>query len=265
MMRKTWLLLLCGLVLPAGAPAQEADAGFELDARVTLDAVRATVEARLEGVRATLDALAATDAARSADWSRIREPLEVVATGTAELAAVWFARPDGSYFSVEKGLTGATLRDRDYFPALLAGRDVVGALVISKSTGARSVIVAVPVLTGGEVVGAIGASIDVVKLAATLDQAIRFPSNVIFYALDERGQTALHRASDLIFAFPSDMGSPTLSGAVRTMLAEREGVVSYDYAGGPRTALFVRSGSTGWVFVLGHVQPPGRAQGSSGQ
>jgi len=79
---------------------------------------------------------------------------------------------------------------------------------------------------------------------------------VVFYALDAQGQTALHRAGELIFAFPSDVGSPTLSDAVTTMLSRPEGVVRYRYAGSEKTALFQRSQLTGWVFVLGKSHPP---------
>ena len=96
---------------------------------------------------------------------------------------------------------------------------------------------------------------DAAKLAASLDQAIRFPADVVFYALDELGQTALHRAGELIFVFPSDVGSPTLSDAVKTMLSRPEGVVGYRYAGSEKTALFQRSQLTGWVFVLGKSHP----------
>ncbi len=235
----------------AAVRAETADPAFAMDARVTLDAYRAAVEARLDGVLAATRTLAVTEEVRSGQWARMSELLVVLASTVEGQTAVWFALPDGSYFTVDKGATGETLRERAYFPALLAGRDVVGALVVSKSTGQRALIVASPVLVDGKVVGAVGVSMDAAKLAASLDQAIRFPADVIFYALDEQGQTALHRAGELIFVFPSDVGSSTLSDAVKTMLSRREGVVNYRYAGSEKTALFQRSELTGWVFVLG--------------
>jgi methyl-accepting chemotaxis protein len=215
------------------------------------------VEARLGGVLTATRTLAATEEVESGEWARMRGSLVVLAANVTESAAVWFAQPDGSYFTVDKGPTGETLRDRAYFPALLAGHDVVGALVVSKSTGKRSLIVASPVLVDGKVAGAVGVSMDAAKLAASLDQAIRFPADVVFYALDEQGQTALHRAGELIFVFPSDVGSSTLSDAVKTMLSKSEGIVQYQYAGSAKTALFQRSKLTGWVFVLGKSHPPG--------
>lgn len=257
MIRKPLLLgfALCLALVPLAADADGSSRDFALDARVTLDALRATVDARLEGMLAVTRALAATEEARSGDWTRIRGPLAVLAVHASEQAAVWYARPDGSYSTVEKGPTGESLRERAYFPELLAGREVVGALVISKSTGKRSVIVAAPVLVDGKVSGAIGVSLDATKLSASLDQAIRFPPDVVFYTLDGQGQTALHRAGELIFVFPSDVGSPTLSDAVKTMLARPEGVVHYEYGGSDKSALFERSPLTGWTLVLGKAHP----------
>lgn len=249
-------LVSCLVLVPfATVRAESADRDFTLDAGVTLDAYRATVEARLAGVLTATRTLAATEEARSGEWARIRGPLAVLAGNVAEHAAVWFAQPDGNYFTVDKGPTGESLHERAYFPALLGGRDVLGALVISKSTSKRSLIVASPILTDGKVTGAVGVSIDAAKLAASLDQAVRFPADVVFYALDEQGQTVLHRAGDLIFVFPSDVGSATLSDAVKTMLSQPEGVVNYRYSGSDRTALFQHSQLTGWVFVLGKSHP----------
>lgn len=232
-----------------------AEPEFTLDARITLEAFRATIDARLQGVLTATRLLAATEEARSGDWARIRGPLGALATNLPEAAAVWYAKPDGSLFTVEKDATGETLRDRAYFPSLRAGQDVVGSLVISKSTGRRSVIVASPVITDGEMAGAVGVSLDAILLAASIDRAIRFPPDVVFYTLDDRGQTALHRAGELIFVFPSDVGSATLGDAVETMLSNPDGAVHYHYAGSDRTAVFARSPLTGWTCVLGKSHP----------
>ena len=253
--------LLVGLVVLVAAsasslpPVAAVEPEFALDARVTLDAFRATVDGRLQGVVTATRLLAATEEARSGDWARMRDPLGVLATSLPEQAAVWYARADGSLFTVANGATDETLRERAYFPSLLAGRDVVGSLVISTSTGKRAVIVASPVVADGKVAGAVGVSLDAALLAASIDRAIRFPADTVFYTLDDRGQTGLHRASQLIFAFPSDVGSATLKDAVQTMLSQAEGVVHYQYEGTDRTALFTRSPLTGWTYVLGKAQP----------
>jgi hypothetical protein len=249
------LVVLVALGASSLPQVAAAEPEFALDARVTLDAFRATVDGRLQGVVTATRLLAASEEARSGDWERMRGPLGVLATSLPEAAAVWYARSDGSLFTVEKGATGETLRERDYCPILLAGRDGVGSLVISKSTGQRAVIVASPVVTDGKVAGAVGVSMDAIKLAASVDRAVRFPQDVVFYALDDQGQTALHRAGELIFVFPSDVGSATLGDAVKTMLSQPEGVVHYQYAGSDKTAVFARSPLTGWTYVIGKSHP----------
>ena len=249
------LVVLIAASAPGLSPVEAAESEFSLDARVALEAFRATVDGRLQGVLMTTRLLAATDEARSGDWARIRDPLGVLATNLPEQAAVWYATADGSLFTVAKGATGETLRERAYFPSLLAGHDVVGSLVISKSTDKRAVIVASPVVLEGKVAGAVGVSLDAAMLAASIDRAVRFPPDVVFYTLDDRGQTALHRAGELIFAFPSDVGSATLSDAVKVMLSQPEGVVRYQYGGNDRTALFTKSPLTGWTYVLGKAHP----------
>lgn len=258
MIRRSSLLALVGVAVAwvSSLPSVAADEPeFTLDARIALEAFRSTVDARLQGVLTATRLLAAAEEVRAGDWARIRGPLGVLATDLPEAAAVWYAGSDGSLFTVEKGATGETLRDRAYFPLLRSGHDVVGSLVISKSTGRRSVIVASPVVTDGAMAGAVGVSLDAVLLAASVDRAIRFPPDVVFYTLDDRGQTALHRAGELIFAFPSDVGSATLSDAVKVMLSQLDGVVRYQYAGNDRTALFTRSPLTGWTYVLGKAHP----------
>ena len=251
-----WFLLFAGVLLStvlvrSPSFAEDADGAFKLDARATLNAYQGMVEEHLGGVLDTLKVLAATDDAMSGDWQRLKGPLGQLAKGVPTSAAVWFARPDGSYFTVEKGLTDQSLKDRDYFPTLLAGNDVNNALVVSKSTGQRSVIVATPIMKDGKVIGAVGTSISVEKLSKAVDERTALPDGVIFYALDARGQAALHRASSLIFAFPSDMGSDTLKSSVEKMLADHGGVLHYAFNGKETTAVFAKSKATGWVFVIG--------------
>jgi hypothetical protein len=250
---KIALLLCAGLLLlsPSRSFAGSADGAFKLDARIGLNAFQGVVEDHLAGALNGLKALAATQDVKSGDWERVKGPLGQLSGDLPSDAAMWFARPDGSYFTVAAGTIGETLKDRDYFPALMAGKDVNGSLVISKSTGERSVIVATPVVKDGQVIGALGATISVEKLAKLVNDTLRFPKDVIFYALDASGRTALHKDVTLMFQFPSDLGDESLKSAVRKMLAAPEGTDSYSFRGARRTVIFERSQVPDWVFVLG--------------
>lgn len=249
---RTWLtrLLVLLALLPMAARAFAADPGFLLDAKVGLNAYASLVEQEFAHTQGTLRVLASSDNAMSGNWDRIKGPLAVLAKNAPTGSAVWFVRPDGSYFTVESGLTNQNLKDRGYFPRLMAGKEVSGDLVISKSTGKRSAIIAVPVLAGGRVIGALGVTIALEKVAALVDAKMAFPENVVFYALDSHGETTLHRQTSRLFEFAAQMGSPTLTNAVAEMLAKPGGIVRYQFEGAKRTAIYKRSAATGWVFVL---------------
>ena len=148
-------------------------------------------------------------------------------------------------------MTDKNLKDRDYFPILMAGKDVNDALVVSKTTGVTTVVVATPVTKGGKVVGALGVSISLEKLTKLIDDTLGLPKEVVFYALDKNGQVPLHREAFKILSFPGQVGGDSLKAAVEQMLSKSEGTESYTVDGVTKTAIFKKSKATGWVFVLG--------------
>lgn len=254
-MSRMFALLCCASLAYSSASlsAEPQSESFKLDARLALHGYEATVEEHLKGVLNGLKVLAATREATSGAWDRIDPPLALFAANVPSGAAFWFAKPDGSYFTAEKGRVDQNLMDRSYFSELMEGKDVIGSLVVSKSTGERSIIVATPVLADGQIVGALGASLSAKRLATLVSDEIGFPDDVIFYALDVRGLTALHKDTSLIFEFPSDIGDQSLKSAVEKMLSEPEGEVRYRFRDTDRVVIFHRSRTIGWTFALGTI------------
>lgn len=255
MLRRRFLATSLGgsLAVASRMPAAAMDASFTVDAFVALNAYRAVVEDHLAGILTSLNITARTQEARSGVWERTKPLLGVLSQGIDTAAAIWLAQPDGSYDTVESGRSEQNLKDRDYFPDLMAGKEVLGSLVISKSTGHRSVIVATPVRDGINTVAAVGVSVRARLLSAMMTTHAAMPDDLIFYAIDSTGKTALHRDPDKMFQFPSDMGDPSLAKAVQDILASDGGSVTYSYQGRSRTAVFVRSQLTGWKFVLARM------------
>lgn len=247
-----FVLSLYSFTAAETAPVRDSGGANLASMRLLLNSFSALGEGHIENVLRGLRIISLTEEARSGDWEKMRGILEEFGISGIDAATLWYARPNGSYYTVEKGLTGLSLRDRGYFPRLMAGEEISGDLVISKATGKRSAIVAVPVKRNGSIIGALGVSLAVEGISRRIDEKMGLPANMIFYALDQKGQTALHRITTMLFAYPSDMGSKSLSKTVSDMLDRQEGVVTYDFYG-ERTVVFKKSSLTGWVFAVGVI------------
>lgn len=260
--RSVWLVALAATIAVGTgearaqeeSPTREHDAAptFTMDARVGLYAVMSLGDAHLQETADVLALLAGTEAVRSTEWERVRGPLAEAARLTVP-AVHWFARPDGTYWTVERGRETATLSDRPYFPRVLEGNAVMGQLVVSRSSRRNTAIVAVPVRgTDGSVVGVLGSSVHLDSLSALVRREVGgLPSGFFFFAIDEEPLGALHSDSTLIFTEPMQLGDEGMRRAFTEILASDEGTVEYTFRGSPRTVLYRRSPVTGWWYGLG--------------
>jgi len=201
----------------------------------------------------SLASLAATDAARSGDWERLKGALADVGK-TNVPALIWFALPDGSFWSVEEGKSRESLATRPYFSKLLAGQRVMCDLVVSKTTGKSVAIIAVPILRADKTVaGALGSSVYLDKLSAVLKEEMDLDANVIFYSFNGAPLLALVWDPSLIFVEPKKLGEG-VAKAFTEMLSREQGVVTYAFRDKSRTVLYRKSPLTGWWYAFGLVQ-----------
>jgi hypothetical protein len=226
-----------------------------VDGHVALHSFVALSDAHLQKLADAMRMLATTDAARSADWQRIGAPLAEVARMNVP-AVNWFARPDGSYWSVQEGRATANLSDRPYWPRLMAGQTVIGDLVASRATGKSSAIVAVPVRGAeGLIVGVLGSSVYLDSLSLRIEREMQLEPDHLFFSLDAEPLVGLNSNPQIIFLRPLEEGDPELATAMRQILSREEGVVSYRFRGAPRTVLYRKSLVTGWWYGFGVLQP----------
>jgi methyl-accepting chemotaxis protein len=185
------ILFFMVLSLPAMAeemaPVQSRGGINIADLRLLLNSFAALGEGHIEKVLHGLKLISVTEEARSGEWEKMRGVLAEFSRSGIKASAVWFVRPDGSYYTLEKGLTGLNLRDRQYFPQLMAGGEITGDLVLSKSTGKRTAIVAVLIKKNGKIIGPLGTSLAVEDISRMLDEKMGLPENMFFYALDQKG------------------------------------------------------------------------------
>ncbi|NTV99531.1 MAG: hypothetical protein HGA70_10265, partial [Chlorobiaceae bacterium] len=204
--------LLALLTFPAApAPAAQKSAVPRIEPQAALGAYMGLVEEHFASILRTTRALAQTKEAQSGKWESVKPALMSFSRDLPTDATVWYAMPDGSYCSTESGgLTDQNLKDRAYFPRLLAAQDVEGDLVISKSTGHRSVIVASPVTREDRVVAVIGVSVRVHLLSDLVSAHMKLPDNTYFYALDKNAKIVLHRYADRLFKNVDDVADESL-------------------------------------------------------
>lgn len=222
---------MCGclalLLLVVGCGGCDESAG-RLDGQVGVAAAVALTEARIEGLVSTMEVMALTDEVRSAQWDNMSEMLTRFERSSIPLLA-WFALPNGSYYTVDIGLASGNLSDRDYFPRVMAGEMVIGDLVVSKSTGLRSMVAAVPVEDNGEVVGVLGVSVFLEELSALVAADTGLSGEIVLYAVNDGGKVALHTDTALIMEDSSAIEMPdTVFSQVSSLL--------------------------GWTFTLGFVE-----------
>jgi ABC-type amino acid transport substrate-binding protein len=222
------------------------------DTAFVVSAVIPIVEGRLNAVLRPLEAVAVSEEARSGDWGRIR-PLLASVEAKEPSARLWFARPDGTYYTTVDNLTSANLLGRPYFPALLAGNESVGTIVSSHSTGRNVVIVAVPVIDQGTVTGMLGASVSLDSITTEVKDALALPDTLQFFAIDPAGTVALHSENERIFQneiTPGTARDGTAGAAITGMLARNAGTLSYDTGGRHWDGAFETSPLTGWHIAV---------------
>ena len=245
-------LFLLVLWMPTPGVAQSSAsiaAPTDEDANSLLSAFMSYTELRIRSVQRSLEILASTSEARSDNWSNMKNLLKGY-QDSDEGFIVWYVRPDGTYYTADKGLMDKSLRDRAYFPDLMAGMKITGALVISKATGQRSAIVAVPVKVNSKVVGAVGVSLFLDKLSEQVNAALDLRSGVTFFALAPNGLTTLNRMTDRHFLDPRELGSETLKRAATEMLEGTSGKTTYEFDNVTKNAIYRTSALTEWKFAI---------------
>lgn len=245
-------VILCMFVMPALAfahPSPETGSSSEKDGQSLLSAFMSYTDLRIGSVQRSLEILAATTEGRSGKWQSMKDLLSGYQKAEDGLI-VWYVRPDGTYDTVDKGLIDAKLSDRSYFPDLMAGIKITGALVVSKSTGQRSAVIAVPIKKDGKVVGAIGASLFLDRLSDQVGSTLDLRTDAAFFAMAPNGLTTLHSKTDRHFLDPRELGSETLKKAANEMLSGTAGKTTYEFDNVTKNAIYRTSPLTQWRFVI---------------
>lgn len=224
-----------------------------VDGNVALSSLIALSDGHLIKLRDELSFFAKSSEASLTKWEKVRSRLAEIEKNNIA-AVIWFALPDGSYWTVDAGKVSGNLLDRPYWNNVMKGQTVVGDLVVSKSTGQNVAIIAVPLLRSNKsVAGVFGASVYLDKLSLQLKREMAVDSNYIFYAIDSAIRGALNSNTSLIFTYPKEL-TPEMAKVFDDMVTRSNGVARYNFNGGKRTVLYKKSSAVGWWYAFGVVE-----------
>lgn len=245
LMTAAMLIAFCTLSARAAAP-------FQVNGDVGLSALIALSDGRMQSLASILEAIAKSPSVQSGQWSSVQRPLrEAAALGIP--GVLFFAAPDGTYWTLAGGKMSANVSDRDYFKTAMGGRVSIGDLTTSRSTGKAQTVVAVPVRnSSGLVIGVLAGSIFLADLSEQLKQELGIGPNVIFWAIDGTGKIAIHSDASNLFVEPRKM-SPALAKVGDEMLSHDSGTMTYSFRGAERTIVYRKSSVSGWRYGFGIV------------
>lgn len=216
----------------------------------------ALTNAHLGTVAAVLQVAAETPGVRTANWANVQGPLAAAKAASGITGNFSFATANGRYWVVGKGAQKASLADRAYFRAAMAGKTTIGEPIVSRTTGDQSVVISVPVVGAKSgVVGVLIVSVYLKEFSTLLKSEMQLAPNTVFFAIDTSGTILLHSDASNVFVKPADM-SATLHKVVHLMVhvGDRESN-TYEYRGITRTVVYERSAYTGWIFGFGTQSP----------
>lgn len=197
-----------------------------------------------------LENLSQTDQIQNGDWQTI---IKLMTAGAEERfqALYWYSLPDGNYFTSQVGKTDSNLSDREYFPALLAGKPVVGAPIVGKTSGKKSFVIAVPIKKAEKVVGMLGTSFYLPDFWKKLKSQMQLPAKYDFYAVNSQGTTIFDLESvDLLLDKPLQQDSPSLVEAIKKIISSPKGSLNYEWNNKTKTAIYQISEISDWRYVL---------------
>lgn len=174
--------------------------------------------------------------------------------GNTNFQALAAVAPDGTA-SYNDG-TEAQLGDRDYIKKALNGEANISNLIISKVTGEPVIMVAVPIKSNGNVVGALIGRKDANTLSEIISD-MGYGKDGFSFIINSTGQIIADKDHKIVIEqtnpidlVKKDSSYKSLAEAEETMLSKGTGLTSYKKSGKTFFAGFTKVSGTDWTIVV---------------
>ena len=223
--------------------------------RIALDYYQLMAGYIMTDLYSFLNELALKPYARSGDWSLIRKDIEQRLEQIEKDHKAYnypgiylYIKPDGNYYSHIRNLTGENLSSRGYFHTLLNGDTVKGYPVISRSTGIKSCVFAVPAFKENQPTGFVGMSLYMEPLNHYLNQRMNLSDDTVYFALKDETMILSSDNSYLFSPVGEYINEDT--GYFLSRLYEKEtGNITFSHNNGLYYGLYDTQDITEWKYI----------------
>ncbi|ACL70844.1 methyl-accepting chemotaxis protein [Halothermothrix orenii] len=185
-----------------------------------------------------------TDAVKSMDPELMEDILMKTVNENEYLANVYVMDKTGMQIFKTEGSLG-NRSDRSYFQKAIRGESDFSEVMISRSRGVPIVVYARPITNNGEIVGVIGASVELGILSEIASQ-VTPGENGYGFIVENTGKIIGHPDQK----FAEDMYDASELEPVKNVIKGKKDVGEYTYEGEDKLAAYVPIERTGWGTVV---------------
>lgn len=192
---------------------------------------------------------------RSMDWDKIQPYLQDEMEKKSDIYSILIVADTEGYYNTNIKTDAGNISDRAYFPRVMAGERVLSNPLISRSTGKKVVIAAVPIKgPDGKVIGLMGGAIDLIKMYRFVKGFESGELNGYSYLVDKTGLVITHPNKDFIMKENITVLSEEINEEIievsKEILLKEKGHIQYTYNGIENDVFFhVITNTDGWRII----------------
>jgi len=208
--------------------------------------MRDVLRVYLDDLRSVARILASTEQVRSMDFDRINGLLPTVVKENSMISQMYVMDDRGNQFYKTSFLdTLGDRSDREYFQKAIKGEVFFSDVIVSRSTKKPITVLAVPIYDGKNIIGVLGASIELEALSETIGKR-KIGETGYAYVVDREGRIIAHPET----AYVEEMLDISYLEPVQKVLKGESGVGSYEFDGTRKLVSYIAVMKQGWGVLV---------------
>ncbi len=236
--------LLVTSIITLSITNKEVEQGIFTKNATIVEGLENTISAHLNSIESTMIGMSRTKEVTSMKPENMDSLLMEMLNSQLIISQIYVTDKSGMQIYKTSG-TLSDRSDRSYFKKAIAGEKNYSDVFISGTTDKPIVTYAVPIEREGEIVGTLGASIELAFISE-LANSIQVSKKGYGYAVDSKGIILAHPNQSKVEE-QEDMSS---AEPVAEALLGQTGTTEYEYEGDIKLAAYTSIENTGWGLVV---------------